>query len=130
MKLIIACATDDSINFVDRHFGDADFYNIYELNSEGYTLIGVVNNTTEEEEIHADPKKAKGISQILKSKNVNVVMTKVFGPNIKRIRKTFVSVISRERTIIESMNLLVTKFELLEKTFNDGEERDLIKLSH
>ena len=130
MKFIIACATDDSITFVDRHFGDANHYNIYELSPEGHVFIGVVHNTTEGEEMHADPKKAKGISQMLKSKNVHVVMAKVFGPNIKRIRKIFVSVVSQEQTIIDAMNVLLTEFELLEKTSNDGEKRAIVKLSH
>lgn len=39
MSLTIACATDDGVNFINRHFGDADYYYIYNLTPEGATFI-------------------------------------------------------------------------------------------
>ena len=93
MNMIIACATDDGKNFISRHFGDAEKYLIYELRDGQYVLTGTILNTTGEEEQHADPKKAKGIVSILAEKNVNVGLTKVFGPNIKRIKKHLVPVL-------------------------------------
>ncbi|MDM8534200.1 NifB/NifX family molybdenum-iron cluster-binding protein [Clostridiaceae bacterium HSG29] len=130
MEFVVACATNDKVKFLGDHFGDAEYYCIYKLDSNGYELIETINNTTEEEdeEIHADPKKAKGITQLLKVKKVNVVMTKVFGPNIKRIRKKFVSVLTKKDTLEEALTILVNNTKLLEETLNAGEERELIRL--
>lgn len=58
-KLKFAFATDDGISFINRHFGDADFYDIYEISADKNKFIKRIDNTTEDEEIHADPKKAK-----------------------------------------------------------------------
>ena len=60
VKLKVAFATDDGKTFMSRHFGDAEYYYIYEINKENAEFIKKINNTTEEEEdIHADPTKAK-----------------------------------------------------------------------
>jgi len=128
MEFILACATDDKVNFMDEHFGDAEYYCIYKLNSNGYELIETIDNTTEEEEMHADPKKAKSITGMLKNKNVNVVMTRVFGGNVNRITKQFVSVLAKKETLVEALDILVEKTELLKNAYDKGEEKKLIIL--
>ena len=125
MEFILACATDDKVNFMDEHFGDAEYYCIYKLNSNGYELIETIDNTTEEEEMHADPKKAKSITGMLKNKNVNVVMTRVFGGNVNRITKQFVSVLAKKETLVEALDILVEKTELLKNAYDKGEEKNL-----
>jgi predicted Fe-Mo cluster-binding NifX family protein len=123
--MILACATDNGINFVPRHFGDAEKYYIYELNEGGYELLEIIFNTTEEEKegIHADPNKASGIVGLLKKSRVQVVMTTVFGPNLKRIIKHFVPVIASSDTIKEGLELLTEEFarvnELVMKNSGD-----------
>jgi len=88
MKLKVAFATDDGKTFMGRHFGDARFYDIYELDEDQASFIKRIENTVDEEEdVHADPKKAKGISTLLLDEKVAVVVSKIFGPNIKRIKK-------------------------------------------
>ena len=65
-KFKVACATDNGSSFVGSHFGDAFHYDLYEVSPDYIRFVKRVENTTEEdEEIHADPKKAKGISGIL-----------------------------------------------------------------
>ncbi len=62
-KLLTAFATDDGKAFMDRHFGDAKFYDIYEISKNEASFMKRIDNTVdEEEEVHADPEKAKGIS--------------------------------------------------------------------
>ncbi len=91
-KIKVAFATDDGKSFMGRHFGDAEHYYIYEIDNNNANFIKKIDNTTEEEKMHADPKKAKGITSLLNEENVNVVVSKVFGPNINRIKKNlFVS---------------------------------------
>jgi len=103
--MIVACATDDGINFVPRHFGDALMYNIYKVESDSISLINTIENTSEEEKQHADPKKAKGIVSILKEQNVDVALTKVFGPNIKRISKHLLPVIATQNNIATELEI-------------------------
>ena len=131
MDLITAFATDDGKVFMDRHFGDANYYDIYKISASGMEFIKRIDNTTEEEdeEIHADPKKAKGISGLLKKEKVQVVVSKVFGPNIKRIKKNFVCIImSKKENISDSISFVQQKFDTIDKEWNKGEERLILKV--
>ena len=95
-KLKVAFATDNGKTFMGRHFGDAEYYDIYEINDKNTEFIKKISNSTEEEEdVHADPQKAKGISNLLLEEDVSVVVSKVFGPNIKRIKKKFVCILMK-----------------------------------
>ncbi len=106
MKFKVAFATDNGKTFMSRHFGDADFYDIYEIDGNKANFIKRIDNTVdEEEEVHADPKKAKGISKLLLNENVNVVVSKIFGPNIKRIKKKFVCIVVRDEKIDEQLSV-------------------------
>lgn len=89
----VACATDDGINFISRHFGDANYYYIFDLIDGDFVYVDKVINTSEEEKQHADPVKAKSILKLLKEKNVEVGLAKVFGPNIVRIKNVITPVI-------------------------------------
>ncbi|MFO7886843.1 MAG: NifB/NifX family molybdenum-iron cluster-binding protein [Eubacteriales bacterium] len=89
----IACATDDGINFISRHFGDANYYYIFELIDGDFVYVDKITNNSEEEKQHADPVKAKSIVKLLKEQNVDVGLAKVFGPNILRIKNIITPVI-------------------------------------
>jgi methyl-accepting chemotaxis protein len=52
-EFIVAAATDDGKNFIDRHFGDAQYYNLYRISPTGIDRLGEVENKSIEEEIHA-----------------------------------------------------------------------------
>ncbi len=126
-KLTIAIATDDGNNFMDRHFGDAQYYDIYRLDSEEAVLTHRLNNTTDEEsDLHADPKKAGSISSLLLQEGVQVVEAKVFGPNIKRIKKKFVCVVIRNMTVSQSLEQLRQHYQELLAAWEDGEERRIL----
>jgi predicted Fe-Mo cluster-binding NifX family protein len=124
MELIVACATDDGMHFTERHFGDALKYDIYRCDSKQCTKIDEVINTTEEELQHADPVKAKGIVSLLVEKHVNVGMTIVFGPNIKRVKKNFVPVFAGCSRIDEAINKLINHHEQVCEMWEQGENRE------
>jgi len=124
MKLRVAFATDDGKNFMQRHFGDARFYDIYELDDHQASYIKRIENTTDEEEgVHADPRKAKGISTLLLDENVTVVVSKIFGPNIKRIRKKFVCIVVRDDEIDVGLKKICDNIEKIYLEWEKGEER-------
>ena len=123
-KVKVAFATDNGKTFMGRHFGDADFYDIYEISEMKANFIKRINNTIdEEEEVHADPKKAKGISELLLEEDISVVVSKVFGPNIKRIKKKFVCVIVKDEKIEDGVNKICSNIGKIYDEWEKGRER-------
>ncbi len=123
MEFITALATDDGKTFVDRHFGDARFYHLYTVDRDGANFLKVVPNTAPEETGHADPRKAGGIAKLLKAEKVNVLATRVFGPNLKRVRKKFVCVILECHAFSDGLNFLSAHIDTIAATWEQGEER-------
>jgi len=129
MKLKVAFATDDGKTFMGRHFGDARFYDIYELDEDQASFIKRIENTVDEEEdVHADPKKAKGISTLLLDEKVTVVVSKIFGPNIKRIKKKFVCIVVRDDEIDVGLKKICNNIEKIYVEWEKGNERKHILL--
>ncbi|MGM0409359.1 MAG: NifB/NifX family molybdenum-iron cluster-binding protein [Bacillota bacterium] len=129
MALRIACATDDGEKFVNRHFGDADYYYIYELDEKKAEFITKIDNNSVEEEKHADPKKAKSVVQILKEEDVQCGVSCAFGPNIKRVKKHIVPIIMENNNLEEGLKNLVSKFSDIEKSWKKGKNREHIKIN-
>ncbi len=128
-KIRIAFATDNGKTFMGRHFGDADFYDIYEIEGKKAVFIKRISNTVdEEEEVHADLKKAKGISKLLLNENINVVVSKIFGPNIKRIKKKFVCIVVKNEEIEEGINKVCSNIGKIYREWEKGEERQHLSL--
>jgi predicted Fe-Mo cluster-binding NifX family protein len=122
-KILVAFATDNGKEFMDRHFGDADFYDIYTIDENRADFVKRIDNTVDEEEVHADPEKAKGVSRLLKKENVKVVVSKIFGPNIKRIKKKFVCIVMDDGSLAESMNRLCKNIRIVMDEWEKGEDR-------
>lgn len=104
-SFICAFGTDDGVHFTNRHFGDSNRFDIYELSNNEFKFIKQVDNNSIEETTHADPKKAKSIAKLLEEQRVTVVFSKQFGPNIKRIKNNFVC-IKVENDDLESIKTL------------------------
>ncbi len=122
-------ATDDGINLVDRHFGDASFFEVFDVYPTGCEAVRRVQNDTDEEDgVHAAPKKARGISGILGSHGVQVAVSRVFGPNIKRIKKRFVCVLTRHSDVTGCLDQVCAHLNLVVAEWNKGEERHFIDL--
>ena len=128
-KLKVAFATDDGKTFMGRHFGDAEQYYIYEIDNENAKFINKIDNTTEEEEdVHADPKKAGSITKLLKQEKVQVVVSKVFGPNIRRIKRKFVCLLIKEQSIENSIGIIKNNLPKINEEWEIGENRNFLKL--
>lgn len=127
----VAVGTDDDVNLATEHFGSAKKYLIYELSGrdEVPKLVEEIENATVDENRHGDPKKAKGILGLLKG--VDAFLGLEMGPNIVRIRKKVVPIISEEKNVMSAVKLLSTKFDLLEKEVSvpEGENKTVIKLN-
>lgn len=126
--MIIACATDDGKNFIDRHFGDADYYMIYELTKGKFVLIDQIVNTSGEEKQHADPVKAKGIIDLLLEKKVQVSLTKVFGANINKVKKHIVPIIISTDDINSGLEKVLENINMIEDQIASTDEKSPIDL--
>ena len=126
--LRVAVATDDGNSFVARHFGDAEFFDIYDVLPEGSKFILRVANVTEEEGGHADPKKARGVVGLLRNQGVQVGLTRLFGPNIKRIKSKLVCVLTGREEIAEGLEMLQRNFPAVAGEWEKGEERSFLDL--
>ena len=114
MKIKLACGTDNETEFTNEHFRSSKYFLIYEFDLETKDLrfLKKIENSTQEEEKHGDAKKAKSVSELLK--NVFVLAAFRYGPNIIRIKKRFVPIISREKNIDKALNkikLLINKIK-------------------
>ena len=103
VKIKLACGTDNGTEFTNEHFGSSKYFLIYDFDLEAKDLrfIKRIVNSSQEEEKHGDIKKAKSVSELLK--NVFIFTAFRYGPNIIRIKKRFVPIISREKNIEKTL---------------------------
>jgi predicted Fe-Mo cluster-binding NifX family protein len=129
MNLKVAFSTTDGKILSNTHFGDGDLFPIYEISKTDSKYLLTVENTTEEEEdVHGDPKKAHGITQILKPYNVNILCGRQFGKNIVRIVKKFVPVLVDVKTVDEAINLVIENYVAILEQWQKGENRNHLRL--
>jgi len=131
-RMIIACATDDGKAFISRHFGDAKRFDLYKLEEGQLVFLKSVYNTTEpdNEEVHGDPVKAGGIVGLLKEQEVRVVVSMVFGPNIKRIVRHFLPIVMPIDSITEGLKSLKENQKRIEKLVEDNKKNIYINLKN
>jgi predicted Fe-Mo cluster-binding NifX family protein len=126
MELTAAFSTNDGKTFIDKHSGDARFFDIYKISETETTFLKRLENTAPEEKRHADPEKAKGIGRMLKKERVQILVSKVFGPNIKRIKKQFVCIMMNDTNISDSLKVLQQKLPEIQTEWETGEERNIL----
>lgn len=129
-KILTAFATDDGINYIDRHFGDATYYDIYEISAVTSEFVKRISNTTEEDDDesgHGDAEKAKGIVGILRAEGVHMAVSKVFGPNLKRIKTRFLCIMFRSGSIEAGIETLKENFPTLIAEWDKGQQRTFLR---
>ncbi len=128
VELIVALATDDGRHFTDGHFGDAAFYKLYRLSQGQAIYLGRVENGVEEERMHGDPRKARGIAALLKPYGVHALVGPRFGPNIARIREVFVPVVLTAPSLEAALPLLLAAHPQIEAMWNRAGMRKAVVL--
>jgi predicted Fe-Mo cluster-binding NifX family protein len=127
-KIKTAFATNDGETYNNSHFGDADYYDLYDVDSQEAVFLERIPNTIDEEQTHADPNKAKGIVGLLSNYGVSAVVSKVFGPNIKRIKNKFVCILMNNATIDESLIFLSKHLLEFHKEWQDNIDKKYFDL--
>ena len=122
MKIKIAFGLEND-SFPESHFGDSKYFDIYEMNKGEMTFIERRNNIKFDEDEHGAAKKAGHISNQLK--DMDVFVAKVFGPNIKMIRRNFVPVIVKNKTFRDTLSLLPS----MEKEITTSIEKNILHIT-
>ncbi len=125
----VAVASEDGTNLVDKHFGDAKQYYIYDIREREVKFLEIIQNPMKDyEEKHndfrGDKKKARGIGGILKEKEIKAILAFKIGPNIVNIRKKFVVVISRKIAVNQALELLRENLVKVEEETKNIEDKD------
>jgi len=129
MKFKVGCATDNGEELKKDHFGDAKFYDIYEVDEEKVEFCKRINNpkydeNEEEEEGHSgNPEKATGITKPLKKEGVKMMIGYQIGPNIVNMKKNFVPAVSRSLNIKKTLMNLQRITKKVEEEWNKGKDR-------
>ncbi len=125
--LLVAVGTRDGRVLNEGHFGDSSIFLIYEIRDGQARFIEDRSNIPYEEQGHGDPGKARVMAGLLS--DVDVLVARRFGPNVKRMLHRFVCVRTRVETAQEAMQLVTASVPLLWDALESGESRDLVVLS-
>jgi NAD-dependent dihydropyrimidine dehydrogenase PreA subunit/predicted Fe-Mo cluster-binding NifX family protein len=100
-KFIVAIGTDDSKTIKpDDHIGMSKYFQIWKYFEGNLDFVETRENAKykeDESKAHGDPGKAKATASALGG--VDVLVGKMLGPNISRLKKKFVPVIIRQPEI-------------------------------
>ena len=127
--LIVAYATSDGHQLTDEHFGSAHMYVLHRCSKHGCVFVANVANTTIVEHHDGDSRKATSVRDLLASHGVAVAVARYFGPNIKRIRRDVVPLITDVVDVADAATLLARKWdEVLLEWSRTPEQRMELKL--
>lgn len=116
IKIKLALAVNQSKIFEEKHFGDAEQFLIYEW-AEGQICFekAILNPLTNNSNGHHSPEKAKKIMSLLTDNHVNVLVSKRFGSNIKKVNASFVPVLIEGSTPEEVFPILEKQMKWIEE---------------
>jgi predicted Fe-Mo cluster-binding NifX family protein len=116
MDLRVAFSTDDGKLLVDDHFGEGKFFYIYIVNDEVSRLVDIKENRSGAERVHGDPVKARKIAEILG--DVDLIVGYRMGPNINRMKRRYLPIVSRSRDINTNIMLLRKNLDKIREYLN------------
>lgn len=131
-KLMFAIGTDDGRTIKsDDHVGMSAFFHVFEYSNGEMIFKEKRENPkykSDETRIHGDPGKAKATASVLKG--IDVLVGKMMGPNIVRLKNQFVCVIVREKEMVNVINIIKENICTIfnEKNKIDNKERKGIVL--
>lgn len=95
-NLRFALAVNSAHIFEPRHFGDADIYLLYDYREGKINFHREILNPAKDLQhsvAHGSPEKARLLTSLFRDEKVDVLVSKKFGGNLKRINQYFIPVI-------------------------------------
>jgi len=126
--LLIAVGTDDYKTIKsDDHVGMSKYFQIWKYSKGKLTLKEKRENVKYEEDegrVHGDPSKAKATSSVLT--NIDVLVGRIFGPNIIRLRNKYVCALVREPEIKKAIEIIKENIIEIVEEYNKQERQGII----
>ncbi len=127
-SLLIAIGTDDEKTIKpDDHFGMSKYFQIWSYSDGQLEHLETRENSKYKEDetrIHGDPNKAKATSSVLKG--VDVILGKMMGPNIQRLKKKFVPTITHEPLIHNALSIIKENINEIMQEYEKHERKGII----
>ena len=116
-KFAIGTDENNIVKFND-YFGNSKQFLIWQFEEGSINFIEKRKNpkyAEDESYTHGDPGKAKAVKSALT--DIDVIIAHMFGPNIKRLRDTYVCAVSRSTTIEETVEKIKNNInEIIEES--------------
>lgn len=122
-EITIAIGTDDQETIKsDDHFGMSKYFQIWKYSNGNLILKETIENAKYQEDetkVHGDPGKAKATASVLEG--IDVLVSKIMGPNIVRLKNKFIPTVIRVADIKEAIEIIK---ENINEIFEEKEKTD------
>jgi len=126
--LLFAIGTDDDeLIKQDDHVGMSKYFQAWKYSDGNLTFQEKRENVKykeSEERIHGDPGKAKATASVLG--DIDVLVGKMFGPNIVRLKNKFVCVVIREPGIEKAIEIVKENINEIVEEYNKEDKSGII----
>ncbi|MCK4487616.1 MAG: hypothetical protein KAU38_12765 [Desulfobacterales bacterium] len=130
MELLVAFSTDDGENMIKEHAGQAKYFDVYRFSEGNAVFLERRDNSKykgDEAMKHGDPKKAQATMEALRG--ANVLVNKMFGPNLPRLLKKLLCVVVRTEKISDAIEILKQNWVRVQEEYQKGESRKHLVLA-
>ena len=128
IKLSVAFGTDDGNALKSNdHVGMSKYFKVYQFSDDKEKFIEQRSNVKykeDESKHHGDPGKAKATASALE--NIDVLVGRIFGPNITRLRNKFVCAVVRRETIEEAIQTVHENINEIIEEKNKNNRRGIV----
>ena len=133
--LIVAIASDDGEHMPKGHFGAAPRFELYALEADNATWLRSIDNPRSNNSLPLDGGGAHhshgpgsshhggGIGRLLGGEGVQVMVSRAFGANIKRMRQRFLPVVVQRERDSDAIALLQSQWGRVEQHWQQGAQR-------
>ena len=130
MELLVAFSTDDGENMIKEHAGQAKYFDVYRFSEGNAEFLERRDNSKykgDEAMKHGDLKKAQATMEALRG--ANVLVNKMFGPNLPRLLKKLLCVVVRTEKISDAIEILKQNRARVQEEYQKGESRKHLVLA-
>ena len=124
MELLIGFATNDGDNMIKDHAGQAKYFDVYSFSDGKAAFLERRDNSKykgDETLKHGDPKKAQATLEA--RKGLDVLVAKMYGPNLPRLLKKLLCVVVRTQKVSEAVEIVSVNLEIVSQEHKKGEAR-------
>ena len=129
--LMVAIASEDGERMPKGHFGEAPRFELYRMDADTATWLRSVDNPRaasqhdqqDHHHGHGENHHGGGIGRLLGGEGAQVMVSRAFGANIKRMRQRFLPVVVHCERVTDAIALLQFQWGRVGEHWNQGEAR-------